>query len=75
MSKKEIIIPAIAEDGTLYPVEKMAAHRAGQQHLAISVFVFSQNRLLLQQRAASKYHCPGKWANTCCTHPHWGETV
>ena len=32
-------------------------------------------KLLLQQRAASKYHCPGKWANTCCTHPHWGETV
>lgn len=73
--KNEIIIPAIAEDGTLYPVEKMEAHRKGQQHVAISVFVFSGSRLLIQQRAASKYHCPGKWANTCCTHPHWGETV
>lgn len=71
----EIIIPAIAEDGSLFPIEKMEAHRTAQQHLAISVFVFSGSRLLIQQRAASKYHCPGKWANTCCSHPHWGETV
>lgn len=71
----EIIIPAIARDGSLFPVEKMEAHRTAQQHLAISVFVFSGSKLLIQQRAASKYHCPGKWANTCCSHPHWGETV
>lgn len=73
--KNEIIIPAIAGDGTLFPMEKMEAHRTGQQHLAISVFVLSGSKLLIQQRAASKYHCPGKWANTCCSHPHWGETV
>jgi isopentenyl-diphosphate delta-isomerase len=71
----EIIIPAIAEDGSLFPIEKMEAHRTDQQHLAISVFVFSGSKLLIQQRATSKYHCPGKWANTCCSHPHWGETV
>jgi isopentenyl-diphosphate delta-isomerase len=71
----EIIIPAIAADGSLFPIEKMEAHRTDQQHLAISVFVFSGSKLLIQQRAASKYHCPGKWANTCCSHPHWGETV
>ncbi len=71
----EIIIPAIAEDGSLFPIEKMEAHRTAQQHLAISVFVFSGSKLLIQQRAASKYHCPGKWANTCCSHPHWGETA
>lgn len=75
MRTNEIIIPAIAEDGTLFPIEKMEAHRTGQQHLAISAFVFSGDKLLIQQRSASKYHCPGKWANTCCTHPHWGETV
>ncbi len=68
-----MIIPGIAADGTLYPVEKMAAHRAGALHLAVSVFVFSADCLLIQRRAAGKYHCAGLWANTCCTHPHWNE--
>ena len=30
-------------------------------------------RLLIQQRAMCKYHTPGLWANTCCTHPDWDE--
>lgn len=67
-------IPAIGPDGALFPIDKMEAHRGGQKHLAVSVFVFSGERLLIQQRAAGKYHCAGQWANTCCTHPHWGET-
>ncbi len=71
----DIIIPAIAEDGSLFPIEKMEAHRIAQQHLAVSVFVFSGTRLLIQQRAHGKYHCPGLWANTCCSHPHWDEAV
>jgi isopentenyl-diphosphate delta-isomerase len=69
----EITIPAIAEDGSLYPVEKLEAHRKGLLHLAISAFVFDGDRLLIQRRADSKYHCGGLWANTVCTHPHWGE--
>jgi isopentenyl-diphosphate Delta-isomerase len=69
----EILIPAIATDDSLYPIEKLEAHRLGQLHLAISAFVFSRGRLLIQRRALSKYHCPGMWANTVCTHPHWGE--
>jgi isopentenyl-diphosphate delta-isomerase len=68
-----ITIPAIAADGSLYPIEKIQAHRIGQLHLAISAFVFAGDALLIQQRALSKYHCGGLWANTCCTHPHWGE--
>lgn len=67
-------IPAIGSDGSLFPIGKLEAHRTGQKHLAVSVFVFSGDRLLIQQRAAGKYHCAGQWANTCCTHPHWGET-
>jgi isopentenyl-diphosphate delta-isomerase len=52
----------------------MTAHRLGQLHLAISVFVFDETgALLIQQRARGKYHCGGQWANTCCSHPHWGE--
>ncbi len=29
----------------------------------------------MQQRAHGKYHCPGLWTNTCCSHPHPGETI
>jgi len=68
-----IIIPAIAADGTLHPVEKLDAHRRGLLHVAISVFVRDGARVLLQRRALGKYHCGGLWANTCCTHPHFGE--
>lgn len=70
-----ILIPAIAPDGTLFPVEKLEAHRRGLLHLAVSVFVFAGEALLVQQRAAGKYHCGLLWANTVCTHPHWGESV
>jgi isopentenyl-diphosphate Delta-isomerase len=70
-----IMIPGIAADGSLYPIEKMKAHREASFHLAISVFVFSKGALLLQRRALTKYHCGGLWANTVCTHPHWGESV
>jgi hypothetical protein len=53
-------IPAIDADGSLYPIDKMAAHRLGQKHLAVSVFVFCGERLLIQKRAAGKYHCGGR---------------
>jgi isopentenyl-diphosphate Delta-isomerase len=67
-------IPAIDAHGDLFPIEKMAAHQSGQLHLAVSVFVFDDiGRLLVQRRAAGKYHCAGQWANSCCSHPHWNE--
>lgn len=69
------LICAIADDGTQYPVEKMEAHRQAIQHWAISVFVFSGDQLLLQQRSKAKYHCGGLWANTCCSHPDWLESL
>ncbi len=75
MIDRPTIIPAVAADGSLFPIEKMQAHITGQLHLAVSVFVFDSDLLLLQQRAQGKYHCAGLWANTCCTHPHWRETV
>lgn len=71
--KQTSIIPGIATDGGLYPIEKMEAHRQGALHLAVSAFVMSGDALLLQRRALTKYHCGGLWANTCCSHPHWGE--
>jgi len=71
----EQIIPAIAEDGALYRIEKMEAHRRGALHLAVSVFVFDGEDMLVQRRADGKYHCGGMWANACCTHPHWDESA
>ncbi|MEM6310728.1 MAG: isopentenyl-diphosphate Delta-isomerase [Pseudomonadota bacterium] len=68
-----IMIPAWV-DGTLTPVEKLEAHEKGLRHKAVSVFVLRGREVLLQQRALGKYHTPGLWANTCCTHPDWGET-
>ncbi len=67
-----LTIPAW-RDGALMPVEKLAAHREGLRHKAVSVFVLDGDRVLLQRRALGKYHTPGLWANTCCTHPHWDE--
>ena len=29
---------------------------------------------MLQQRALHKYHSPGLWTNTCCSHQRMGET-
>lgn len=67
------LIPAWDDDGVLRPLDKLDVHRRGLRHKAVSVFVFAGSEVLIQRRAASKYHTPGLWANTCCTHPHWGE--
>lgn len=66
-------IPAYV-DGRRMPVGKLEAHRRGLLHEAVSVFVLCKSELLIQRRALGKYHTGGLWANTCCTHPHWGET-
>jgi len=66
------LIPAWVE-GRLQPLDKLAVHRQGLRHPAVSVFVLSGAKVLIQQRALGKYHSGGLWANTCCTHPHWNE--
>lgn len=60
-------------DGRLTPVEKLEVHQRGLRHKAVSVFVLDGDKVLIQQRALCKYHTPGLWANSCCTHPRWGE--
>lgn len=53
---------------------KLEAHEKGLLHRAVSVLLFnSRGELLIQRRAAGKYHSAGLWANTCCTHPEVGE--
>lgn len=66
------MIPAWVGD-RLTPVEKLEVHRLGLRHKAVSVFVMRGDAVLIQRRALSKYHTPGLWANTCCTHPLWDE--
>jgi isopentenyl-diphosphate delta-isomerase len=67
------MIPAWV-DGRLTPVEKLEVHQRGLRHKAVSVFVMARDKVLIQRRALGKYHTPGLWANTCCTHPLWDET-
>ena len=54
---------------------KLEAHKKAVLHRAFSVFIFnSKNELMLQQRAAHKYHSPLLWTNTCCSHQRDGES-
>jgi isopentenyl-diphosphate delta-isomerase len=62
------------QDEPIGTMEKMAAHRQPNLHRAFSVFLFNnEQKMLLQQRAHSKYHSGGLWTNTCCSHPRPGE--
>jgi len=64
------------QDNEIGVMEKMQAHQEALLHRAISVFIFNDKKeLLLQQRAAEKYHSPLLWTNTCCSHPRPGEVV
>ncbi|MCO5256491.1 MAG: isopentenyl-diphosphate Delta-isomerase [Lentimicrobium sp.] len=73
---EEYVILVDANDRETGIMEKMQAHREARLHRAFSVFIFNrEGQLLLQQRAFSKYHSPGLWTNTCCSHPRPGETT
>lgn len=73
MEEQEVIL-VTEEDEPIGTMEKMQAHRQGVLHRAFSIFIFdSKGRMLLQQRAAGKYHGANLWSNTCCSHPFPGE--
>jgi isopentenyl-diphosphate delta-isomerase len=75
-SSTEQVILVDERDRELGFAEKLAAHRAGALHRAFSVFVFdARSRLLLQKRAATKYHSGGLWSNTACGHPRPNEAT
>lgn len=62
-------------DQELGLMEKIEAHEKALLHRAFSVFIYNDNgELMLQQRALGKYHTPGLWTNTCCSHQIKGET-
>ena len=55
-------------------MEKIEVHQKALLHRAFSVFIFnSKGEMLLQKRAANKYHSPALWTNACCSHPAPGQ--
>lgn len=74
MEEEKVVLVNI-QDQQIGTMGKMEAHEKAELHRAFSVFVLnSKNELLLQQRAREKYHSPGLWTNTCCSHQRVGET-
>ncbi len=72
---EEQVILVNEKDEPIGLMNKMEAHKKALLHRAFSVFIFNDdNKLMLQQRAAEKYHSPLLWANTCCSHQRDGES-
>mgnify|MGYP000471385473 FL=1 len=72
----EQVILVDVDDCEIGVMEKMEAHKQAVLHRAFSVFLFNpQGKMLLQQRALTKYHSAGLWTNSCCSHPRPGETL
>ena len=75
MSMENVIL-VDEKDNQVGLMPKLEAHQKGLLHRAFSVFIFNSDyKLLLQKRAASKYHSGGLWTNTCCSHPRDGEDI
>ena len=71
----EQVILVNEQDEPIGLMEKIEAHEKALLHRAFSVFIFNEaGELMLQQRAAHKYHSPMLWTNTCCSHQRDGET-
>ena len=74
MEEKVILVDE--KDNQIGLMEKIEAHEKALLHRAFSVFVLNnKNELMLQRRALHKYHSPGLWTNTCCSHQREGETT
>ena len=74
MSEERVIL-VNENDEPIGLMPKMEAHEKALLHRAFSVFIFNdKNELMLQQRALDKYHSPGLWTNTCCSHQREGES-
>ena len=73
--KEEKVILVDVNDEPIGLMEKIEAHEHALLHRAFSVFILNENNeIMLQQRAAHKYHSPLLWTNTCCSHQRPGET-
>ena len=73
--REEQVILVNEKDEQIGLMPKMEAHEKALLHRAFSVFIFNdKNELMLQQRAAEKYHSPLLWTNSCCSHQRNGES-
>jgi len=73
--KEDKVILVDVNDNQIGLMPKLEAHEKGVLHRAFSVFIFNNNgELMLQKRALTKYHSPGLWTNTCCSHQREGES-
>ena len=73
--REEQVILVNDKDEQIGLMPKMEAHEKAVLHRAFSVFVFNdKDELMLQQRAADKYHSPLLWTNSCCSHQRDGES-
>lgn len=73
---EERVILVDEHDAAIGTAGKMEAHERGDLHRAFSVFIVnSAGEILLQRRAAVKYHGGGLWSNSCCGHPRPGEAT
>jgi isopentenyl-diphosphate delta-isomerase len=73
---KDSVILVDENDLQYGTMEKHEAHKKGKLHRAFSIFIINDSRqLLLQKRAHTKYHSPGLWTNTCCSHPRPDENI
>ncbi len=73
MTEEQVIL-VNEKDEKIGLMPKQEAHEKAVLHRAFSVFIFNDaNELMLQQRALHKYHSPGLWSNTCCSHQRDGE--
>lgn len=74
MTEEQVIL-VDENDQQVGLMPKMEAHEKAVLHRAFSVFVQNdKGEIMLQQRAADKYHSPLLWANTCCSHQRDGES-
>lgn len=75
MNTEEFVILVDEKDNKIGLMPKMQAHEEARLHRAFSVFILNdKNEIMLQQRAAHKYHSPLLWTNTCCSHQRDGES-
>ncbi|MGV3632588.1 MAG: isopentenyl-diphosphate Delta-isomerase [Bacteroidota bacterium] len=76
MQPEEQLILVDEQDREQGYLPKLEVHQKGLLHRAFSILVFNaQGEFLIHQRAHEKYHSPGLWTNTCCSHPHKGEAT